>query len=345
LNRHEWEVARGAANQVLSVLAPADIQKALLHARNRVDSAYTKLQNAETLVCSIESNLSIEERWTSSSPEYIKFHEETVLTNYRAALDELERLVVMRLFELAKISVSGTGMQSIMPKYSSILNSLEPAGYKLRRQIGKALQRRSEAIRKAITRYNEQAAKLNPPRPPLSWKDIVEYSFLGEFDLLRHSRADVRQEPWAQPARRAATAKYFHLCRAKEEITCLNTEIQRLCTSIHDETEHIECVIAHLSTADHRLCSELRRWWALRTSVNQVHLHRLNALKQSADYTGNQGIGVRLGSQVRNRSSGDIGDVLSHADQSVFVDVEAEQQENYNRDFEHVTKFVLRITD
>jgi hypothetical protein len=110
LNRHEWEVARGAANHALTVPAPADIQNALLLARNRIDSAYTKLQNAETLVCSIEGNLSIQERWTASSPEYIKFHEETVITNYQAALDELERLVVMRLFELAKLSVSGTGM-------------------------------------------------------------------------------------------------------------------------------------------------------------------------------------------------------------------------------------------
>jgi hypothetical protein len=225
------------------------------------------------------------------------------------------------------------------------LNSLEIAGYKLRRQIGKALQCRSEAIRKAITRYNEQAAKLNPPCPPLLWKDIVEYSFLGEFDLLRHSRADVCQEHWAQPARRAATTKYFYLSHAEEEITCLNTEIQRLCTSMHDETEHVERVIAHLSIADHRLCAELRCWWALRTSVNQVHLHRFNKLKKSADYTSNKDIGVRLGTQVQNRRSGDVDGVSSQADQSAYVDAEAERREKYQRDFELVTKFVLKITD
>ena len=64
-------------------------------------------------------------------------------------------------------------------------------GYKLCRQISKALQRRSEAIRKAITRYNIQAAALNPPRPSISWKDITQYTFLGEFDLLRHMRDDI----------------------------------------------------------------------------------------------------------------------------------------------------------
>ena len=41
------------------------------------------------------------------------FYQETVLTNYERALDELERLVVMRLFELAKMSASGTGLCSL----------------------------------------------------------------------------------------------------------------------------------------------------------------------------------------------------------------------------------------
>ncbi|KAG1764382.1 hypothetical protein EV702DRAFT_982067, partial [Suillus placidus] len=63
--------------------------------------------------------------------------------------------------------------------------------------ISKALQRRSEAIHKAITRYNIRAATLNPPRNKISWKDIADYSFLGEFDLLRHSRSDVRSDNWS----------------------------------------------------------------------------------------------------------------------------------------------------
>ena len=82
-------------------------------------------------------------------------------------------------------------------------------GYKLRRQIGKALQRRSEAIRKALDRYNTQAARLDPPRPALSWKEIIDYTFIGEFDLLRHSRDDIRSTPWTQPARREATLKFL----------------------------------------------------------------------------------------------------------------------------------------
>jgi hypothetical protein len=91
-------------------------------------------------------------------------------------------------------------------------------GYKLRQQISKALQRRSEAIRNAINRYNMQAVALIPPHPKISWKDIVDYSFLGEFDLLRHSRADIRSNDWAKPAHREATNKFFKLRRAHEEV-------------------------------------------------------------------------------------------------------------------------------
>lgn len=47
------------------------------------------------------------------SPQQIKykaFFQENVLTNYECTLDELEQLVVMWLFELAKMSSSKTGM-------------------------------------------------------------------------------------------------------------------------------------------------------------------------------------------------------------------------------------------
>lgn len=99
------------------------------------------------------------------------------------------------------------------------------SGYKLCQQIGKALQRHLEAIHNAINQYNTQAVALNPPRPRLSWKDIAEYSFLGEFDLLRHSHTDVREQDWTKPAHHKAMTKYFKLLHAQEEVSRLNVEI------------------------------------------------------------------------------------------------------------------------
>ncbi|KAG0698743.1 hypothetical protein DFH29DRAFT_983794 [Suillus ampliporus] len=183
----------------------AEISATLTTARICVDAAYAKLQNAEALVTHMEIQLCIEEHWAIRCPEYVQFKEEASLGKYHAVLNELEHLVVMRLFELLKLSLSGTG-------------------YKLCQQIGKALQCCSEAIRNAINRYNTQAAVLNLPHPKLSWKDIAEYSFVGEFDLLHHSSTDVRELDWMKPAHYEATTKYFKLLCDQEEVSHLNVE-------------------------------------------------------------------------------------------------------------------------
>ncbi|KAG2086293.1 hypothetical protein BD769DRAFT_1335092, partial [Suillus cothurnatus] len=52
----------------------------------------------------------------------------------------------------------------------------------------------------AINHYNTQAIALDPPWLKLTWKDIVKYSFLGEFDLLRHSCTDIHEHNWTVPA-------------------------------------------------------------------------------------------------------------------------------------------------
>jgi hypothetical protein len=254
-NSQEWNDARSAANTVFTMPASGQIHLILNQARHRIDTAYSKLQNAESYVETIENTLQIEERWTEASSEYKAFFQENVFTNYERALDDLERLVVMRLFELAKMSSSGTGMPfALLLKY--VKQTL--LGYKLRRQIGKALQCQSEAIKNAINRYNTQAAKLTPPRTLLSWKEIVEYSFLGEFDALRHSTRGMRNQLWAQATHREAMVKHFKLCRAREEITRLNIEIRRLRTSIHHETLHTNKAILHLTEKNPHLAAELK---------------------------------------------------------------------------------------
>ena len=153
-------------------------------------------------------------------------------------------------------------------------------GYKLRQQISKSLQRRSEAIRKAIARYNIQAAALNPPRPPISWKDITQYTFLGEFDLLRHTRDDVRERVWAKPAVREVTAKFFKLCRAKEEITRLNVEMRRLRAAIHNEEREVSHTYANLCETQPLLALELKRFHLPRAAVNALHLHHLDQIEK-----------------------------------------------------------------
>lgn len=86
---------------------------ALNQARVRVDTAYSKLQNTEQLAGHLEVQLGIDKRWEIGSECYSRFREEALLLKYRSTLDELERLVVMRLFELSKLSLSGTGKYAV----------------------------------------------------------------------------------------------------------------------------------------------------------------------------------------------------------------------------------------
>ena len=153
------------------------------------------------------------------------------------------------------------------------------------------MQRRSEAIRNAITRYNAQAVLIN--RPTITWKEITEYTFLGEFDLLRHSHLDIRECDWAKPAHREATLKYFKLCRTEEEITRLHVEVRRLRTSIHDESIFMAKTIDELQQSNPLLAQELQCQYRSRAAVNAVHIKRLDRIEMRADFSGIRGIGIR----------------------------------------------------
>ncbi len=67
------------------------------------------MEAAQDHVLTLEAKLQITERWTPSSPDYKKYYEENVKTEYQKALDDLERLAVMRLFEFNKMNESGLG--------------------------------------------------------------------------------------------------------------------------------------------------------------------------------------------------------------------------------------------
>jgi hypothetical protein len=57
----------------------------------------------------MESRMNITVRWQPSSPEYIQTLKYTSTRQYHRALDNLQRLVIQRLFELHKLNLSQTG--------------------------------------------------------------------------------------------------------------------------------------------------------------------------------------------------------------------------------------------
>ena len=110
--RAAWSTARETANSALTGVIQGDfnaIAAAINQARVRVELAYAQLQNTEALAAHIQGQLGLESPWTVGGEEYNRYKEEAMFGKYREVLGELERLVVMRLFELSKLSMSGTG--------------------------------------------------------------------------------------------------------------------------------------------------------------------------------------------------------------------------------------------
>ena len=117
------------------------------------------------------------------------------------------------------------------------------SGYKLHEKIGKSLKTQADAIQSALKRYNEAAALMVPPQPLLSWELVVAAVNIAEFNLLKNMPQDIRKFEWAQPANLEGMVMYFKIKCAKEEIICLNIEIQRLLTFLYDvHVDHYRAV-------------------------------------------------------------------------------------------------------
>ncbi len=82
---------------------------AITAVKNRYRHAWRKLEEASNHVAALEERLSIEERWTPTDDAYREAASELAMRKYRMALDKLERLVVQRILELAKISTGNIG--------------------------------------------------------------------------------------------------------------------------------------------------------------------------------------------------------------------------------------------
>ncbi|KAI5991218.1 hypothetical protein EDD15DRAFT_2388647 [Pisolithus albus] len=248
------------------------------------------ISELKALIAHIQGLIGIEDRWEIGGAEYTHWKEEARIMKYRNAIDELERLVVMRLFELAKLGMSGTG-------------------YKLRQQIARGLQPQA----------------LNPPRLQITWKEIVDYSILGEFDLLRQSRNDIRQENWAKPAHCEAMIKYFRLCRAREEVTRVEVEVRRLHTAIHDEEQEVRETIHRLMQTNPALGLELERRHRYRRNINVLLISRLNQIETSVGYSGRKGIGRQpIGQNSDGSLPANDADDLEDEDQEMLIQTMAD---------------------
>ncbi|KAI6011801.1 hypothetical protein BKA83DRAFT_4466713 [Pisolithus microcarpus] len=215
------------------------------------------------VVQELEGRLGITCRWVPEDGEWQAAARLVANRKYQRALDNVEHLVVSRIFELSKMNQSGTG-------------------YKLRKHIGKALQTRSAAIRAALSQYNAAA------------KPLVEYAFLADFNLLRDTRQDVSTRPWASPTARLAINTFFKLCRAEEEVTRLNVEIHRIVTYLIDEDRYLRACEALYRDTHPALAHQISIYHGIRSRFTPSHLRSLEKISRHPGFSGMLTPGVSL---------------------------------------------------
>ncbi|KAJ7343076.1 hypothetical protein DFH08DRAFT_963082 [Mycena albidolilacea] len=243
----------------------------------------TQLRHANELqmkilvaVQDLEVRLEVVRRWLPGDEKWSEVSEMVRRRHYQHALDHLQGLIISRMFELAKCNMSGTG-------------------YKLRKHIAKVLQARSKAVKNAISKYNEVAQTMTPPRPTLTWEEVVEYAFLADFDLLREGREDIRGELWAQPAGQVAMDQHYRLLRADKEIQRLNVEIRRLVTYMGDEARFLAVEEGCLrEEGEEGLATQVRLLRMERARFTDVHMERLTKLSKEPGFTGDLVPGVSV---------------------------------------------------
>ena len=198
-------------------------------------------------------------------------------------------------------------------------------GYKLRKHIGNALKARSQAVRTALQNYNAAAQALVPPRPPLSWDDVVEYAFLANFDLLSDTRVDVHLKIWAKPASRILMDQHFKMKRAREEILRLNVEIPRLVTYIRDEEAFLLQQEELLSETDPPLSRQLRLRRLKLIRSNDLHIHRFNKLASLPGFSSSINPSTSVNATALHHTNNDTHD--RNAAQELFAGEEEEEEE------------------
>lgn len=134
--------------------------------RRRHANATNKRDQKLEIVMHYEHQMALDSRWGPDHPEWMKAQSRITNRLFHKAVDDVERLVIMRLLELTKLQMSGLGRAL---HYDFAFLTLVFVGYKLRTQISKALKSRANAIRNTLTRYNKYGALLSPPHPPLQW--------------------------------------------------------------------------------------------------------------------------------------------------------------------------------
>lgn len=271
------EVARDKLRDTWSLLTSADFQQPLSDrtriletSRRHVNELY---EHHAAAVFALEAKIpEFNPRWVPNDPQRIAAAEKLTLREYRRCLDKLESLVVARLSELSKMNKSQTG-------------------YQMRKHIAHALKSRSGAINTAVSRFNAAARAIH--RDELDFDQVIQFTFLAEFDLLRETRADVRDQPWASPSGREAMDLHYRMERAKEEIQRINVQARRLATYIRDRGVDLRARESSIRLEDVALAHQVQLYCNVRGRATSVLNAKLQDLTRLRGFSGTIVPGIR----------------------------------------------------
>ncbi|KAJ7362390.1 hypothetical protein DFH08DRAFT_950658 [Mycena albidolilacea] len=132
------------------------------------------------VVQELELKLGIITHWELGSKVWVKAAKMTSSCRYQ--LDQLQGLVVARMFELSKVNMLGTSEFLVQ---DGMFTELGMQGYKLHKHIAKVLQAHLKSMRTIFEHYSMVASVMTLPKRLLAWDEVVGYAFLTEFELLQ----------------------------------------------------------------------------------------------------------------------------------------------------------------
>lgn len=152
-----------------------------------------------------------------------------------------------------------------------------------------------------LNEYNKQADHLG--WPVLDFQQVIEYSFLSDFELLHHMHSDITQQPWAQPLIHNAMISWMKTEHVKEEIKHLNIEAWCLKTYILDSSFAQQHTIQHLCQTDPALAAELQECHDTQSSIGALLSQQLHKMECLSGFTGWRPFGVQAGVVVPGSES------------------------------------------
>ncbi len=124
---------------------------------------------------------------------------------------------------------------------------------------------------------------------------MSHYAFIEEFELLRDTRHDLRDKPWADVDTRQYMKKARNVARAKEEIRRCNIEVRRVHTAILLENEKLDRAVQASRNEANPISGALADYSTRRQRVNARLLAVLAQIHALPGFSGNPTPGRRKG--------------------------------------------------